>query len=522
MGTNMVMEQVGKEWIQVALDITSGISDQDRFDRLLSTIRQTLNCDASALLLFRDQQFVPLAINGLSADVLGRRFDVELHPRLEAIARAGDIVRFPSDSDLPDPYDGLIPSHEEELKVHSCIGLPLMLEDRLIGAVTIDAFDPTQFDNFKNDDLRIISALAASSLNTALLMEKLERSAGIEASTPRRSHKLSQQVEIIGESQSMLELKAQVDAVADTDLSVLIMGETGVGKELVANALHAQSARADHPLVYLNCAALPESVAESELFGHVKGAFTGAISNRKGKFELADNGTLFLDEVGELSLPLQAKLLRALQYGDIQRVGDDRNIKVNVRIIAATNRVMHEEVKEGRFRADLYHRLSVFPLFVPPLRERDKDIVLLAGFFAERCAHKLAVANISFDARTLSIIQSYPWHGNVRELEHAINRASVIAKSNSQTDQIILQPGHFNLSGESVGSQNTEYQPDVITDTDMNEYRQLGLKEAVDQFQTQLVESTYLENNKNLSATAKQLKVNPGNLHRLMKRLNLK
>ncbi|MFC3024918.1 nitric oxide reductase transcriptional regulator NorR [Vibrio zhugei] len=516
------MEQVGKEWIQVALDITSGISDQDRFDRLLSTIRQTLKCDASALLLFRDQQFVPLAINGLSEDVLGRRFDIEQHPRLEAIARAGDVVRFPSDSDLPDPYDGLIPNHDEELKVHSCIGLPLMLEDRLIGAVTIDAFDPTQFDSFKNDDLRIVSALAASSLNTALLMEQLERTAGVEVNTPRRSRNLSQQGEIIGQSRSMLELKSQIDAVADTDLSVLVMGETGVGKELVAHALHSHSGRSDNPLVYLNCAALPESVAESELFGHIKGAFTGAISNRKGKFELADQGTLFLDEIGELSLPLQAKLLRALQYGDIQRVGEDKNIKVNVRIIAATNRVMHEEVKEGNFRSDLYHRLSVFPLFVPPLREREKDIVLLAGFFAERCAHKLGVTNINLDATTLNVIQNYTWPGNVRELEHAINRASVIAKSENQSEQITLLPHHFNFSGEVVAAQSTGYVTEDSSQTIMSEYRHLGLKEAVDNFQTQLVQSAYLENDKNLSATAKQLKVNSPNLHRLMKRLNLK
>lgn len=520
----MVMDQVGKEWIQVALDITSGISDQDRFDRLLSTIRHTLRCDASALLLFRNQQFVPLAINGLSEDVLGRRFDVQQHPRLEAIARAGDIVRFPSNSDLPDPYDGLIPNHEEELKVHSCIGLPLMLDDRLIGAVTIDAFDPTQFENFKNDDLRVVSALAASSLNTALLMEQLERTAGVEAHSPRRSRKLSQQGEIIGQSPSMLELKSQIDAVANTDLSVLVMGETGVGKELVANALHSQSSRSENSLVYLNCAALPESVAESELFGHVKGAFTGAISNRKGKFELADNGTLFLDEIGELSLPLQAKLLRALQYGDIQRVGDDRNIKVNVRIIAATNRVMHDEVKRGNFRADLYHRLSVFPVFVPPLRERDKDIVLLAGFFAERCAHKLGVANISLDAATLSVIQSYSWPGNVRELEHAINRASVIAKSDTSSEQITLLPQHFNFSSEVAGIQATEYKPEdgAMSENVMAEYKHQGLKEAIDLFQAQFVQSAYLENDKNLSATAKQLKVNPGNLHRLMKRLGLK
>lgn len=516
------MEQVGKEWVQVALDITSGISDQDRFERLLSTIRHTLKCDASALLLFRNQQFVPLAINGLSVDVLGRRFDIAQHPRLEAIARAGDIVRFPSDSDLPDPYDGLIPNHADELKVHSCIGLPLLFDDRLIGAVTIDAFDATQFDDFKDDDLRIISALAASSLNTALLMEQLEKTAGVAVSTSRHSRKLHQFGEIIGQSSPMLDLKSQIDAVADTDLSVLIMGETGVGKELVANALHTQSKRSENMLVYLNCAALPESVAESELFGHVKGAFTGAISNRKGKFELADKGTLFLDEIGELSLPLQAKLLRALQYGDIQRVGDDKNIKVNVRIIAATNRVMHEEVKKGNFRADLYHRLSVFPIFVPPLRERDKDIILLAGFFAERCAHKLDIANISLDATTLNVIQSYGWPGNVRELEHAINRASVIAKSGSQHEQITLLPQHFNFAGELNTPPVFENQASDSLETDITEYKHLGLKAAVDRFQTQLVQNAYLGNDKNLSATAKELGVNAPNLHRLMKRLHLK
>ena len=151
---------------------------------------------------------------------------------------------------------------------------------------------------------------------------------------------------------------------------MLIFGETGTGKELVAKAIHEASPRAVNPLVYLNCAALPESVAESELFGHVKGAFTGAISNRSGKFEMADNGTLFLDEIGELSLSLRAKLLRVLQYGDIQRVGDDRSLRVDVRVLAATNRDLREEVLAGNFRADLFHRLSVFPLTVPPLRER--------------------------------------------------------------------------------------------------------------------------------------------------------
>ncbi|WP_342608400.1 nitric oxide reductase transcriptional regulator NorR [Vibrio tritonius] len=518
----MVKQQVGKAWVQVALDITSGISAQDRFERLLSAIRETLKCDASALLLFRHQQFVPLATNGLSNDVLGRRFDIAQHPRLEAIARAGDIVRFPSDSDLPDPYDGLIPNHADELKVHSCIGLPLLFDDRLMGAVTIDAFDPTQFDDFKDEDLRIICALAASSLNTALMMEQLEKNAGVATVAPRHSGQLYQVGEIIGQSSPMLDLKSQIEAVADTDLSVLIMGETGVGKELVANALHVQSKRAKNALVYLNCAALPESVAESELFGHVKGAFTGAISHRKGKFELADKGTLFLDEIGELSLSLQAKLLRALQYGDIQRVGDDKNIRVNVRIIAATNRVMHEEVKKGNFRADLYHRLSVFPVFVPPLRERDNDVILLSGFFAERCAHQLGVTNIRLGAETLIMLQHYHWPGNVRELEHAINRASVLAKSTSKSEQITLLPQHFNLVTDENNNEIFFDAQETMSDSIFSECKKLSLKEAVDLFQTHLIQNCFAENGENLTATARQLNVNPPNLHRLMKRLNLK
>ncbi|WP_042883205.1 sigma 54-interacting transcriptional regulator, partial [Aeromonas sp. ZOR0002] len=179
-----------------------------------------------------------------------------------------------------------------------------------------------------------------------------------------------EQPEMVGHSPAMARLRHEIEVVASSELNVLILGETGVGKELIAKAVHGGSPRAHAPLVYLNCAALPESVAESELFGHVKGAFTGAIHNRAGKFELADKGTLFLDEIGELSLALQAKLLRVLQYGDLQRIGDDTPLKVNVRILAATNRDLKQAVVEGQFRADLYHRLSVFPIHAPALRER--------------------------------------------------------------------------------------------------------------------------------------------------------
>ena len=363
----------------------------------MSTVKTLFDCDASALLVFKGQQFVPLAINGLSPDVQGRRFAIEERPRLEAIARAGDVVRFPADSDLPDPCDSLIDSHEGNIEVHACVGLPLMVSDRLIGALTIDSFNPEQFDGFSNDELRVVSALASASLHNALLMEQLEKLAARSSDDKPVSASQEQCSAMIGQSPPMQRLKKDIALVAETDMTALILGETGAGKELVAAAIHRQSARAGYPMVYLNCAALPESVAESELFGHVKGAFTGAISNRKGKFELADNGTLFLDEVGELSLALQSKLLRVLQYGDVQRVGDDNHLKVNTRIIAATNRDLKKESEEEKFRSDLYHRLSVFPVSVPPLRERGRRYSVAGWVFSGKVSGKAGAGTSQAD-----------------------------------------------------------------------------------------------------------------------------
>lgn len=512
----MVMNYLIDQWLHITQDLNSALTRQARFDTLLTTIREVLKCDASALLLFEDQHFKPLAINGLATEVLGRRFAIGQHPRLEAIARAGDIVRFPSDSTLPDPYDGLIPNHDDQLHVHACIGLPLLIDDQLIGAITIDAFDPNQFSGLQNQELRFISALAAGGLHTALLLEQLETQTSLSRESYAEKRTLDN--EIIGQSAGMTALQQQIDAVADTELSVLVMGETGVGKELVANAIHHRSRRASHPLVYLNCAALPESVAESELFGHIKGAFTGAISHRKGKFEQADGGTLFLDEVGELSLGLQAKLLRALQYGDIQRVGEDRHIRVNTRIVAATNRVLHEEVTAGRFRADLYHRLSVFPLYVPPLREREDDMVLLAGFFAERLKSKLGMNSIRLSPALIQALKAYDWPGNVRELEHAIKRAGVLARARSHALDIELTAEDVDLktSGQRESSQQTLNPHTSLTLPDAK------LKEATDAFQTAMISQALEQNQNNWAATARQLGLDNGNLHRLAKRLGLK
>ncbi len=497
---------------RIALDLQWGISNQDRFQQLINSLRQLLLCNALALLRYEGQMFRPLAIDGLAPDVLGRRFRLGEHPRLEAIARAGDVVRFPADSQLPDPYDNLILPSREQLKVHACIGLPLFANQTLIGALTIDGYDPAQFDHFNDEELRLIGALASAALSNALLVERLEQQTVAPISNAPANKPGAD--EIVGLATSMLQLKREIGVVAGSDLNVLITGETGVGKELVAKAIHLASPRAGHPLVYLNCAALPESVAESELFGHVKGAFTGAIHHRAGKFEMADKGTLFLDEIGELSLTLQAKLLRVLQYGDLQRIGDDRSLKVNVRILAATNRDLKSAVLAGEFRADLYHRLSVFPIRVPALRERQEDIALLSGFFCERCRSQLGLGGLALSKAALTLLQRYPWPGNVRELEHAIHRAAVLARAEQGTGEVLLKPSYFCLEGPTATVSQLPPAPAGLSG--------VGLREALDEFQARLIRQTLESFNGNWSATARELQLDTGNLHRLARRLGIK
>ncbi|RQW21704.1 nitric oxide reductase transcriptional regulator NorR [Rhodobacteraceae bacterium CH30] len=501
---------------RIAIDLQLGISHQDRFHRLIQSVRSLLHSDASALLRYEGGQFIPLAIDGLMQDVLGRRFALTDHPRMEAIARAGDVVRFPTDTNLPDPYDGLIPDHDD-LKVHACVGLPLFSDQALIGALTIDGMNPTQFDGISDEELRLVGALAAAALSNALLLERLARQSSEPLSpAPHTGHS---QPEMIGRSPAMTQLRHEIAVVANSELNVLILGETGVGKELIAKAVHQGSPRASQPLVYLNCAALPESVAESELFGHVKGAFTGAINNRAGKFELADKGTLFLDEIGELSLPLQAKLLRVLQYGDLQRIGDDTPLKVNVRILAATNRDLKQAVVKGQFRADLYHRLSVFPIYAPTLRERSDDIPLLAGYFCEQCRVNMGLERLRIQPQALQLLGDYNWPGNVRELEHAIHRAVVLARAEQGSQALTLECHHFNLATvrheETSGSTPSEPIAPSLTNG-------MGLRAATDAFQYKLIEQTLATQNDNWAATARLLDMNSGNLHRLAKRLGLK
>jgi transcriptional regulator with GAF, ATPase, and Fis domain len=234
--------------------------------------------------------------------------------------------------------------------------------------------------------------------------------------------------ELLGQSDPMKYLLFRIRQVAPSDTTVLIQGETGTGKELVADAIHGLGPRKDKPLVKINCAALPPTLAESELFGHEKGAFTGAQSLRKGRFELADGATLFLDEVGELSPELQAKLLRVLQDGTFQRVGGDRTLKVDVRVIAATNRNLSKDVAAGRFREDLWYRLDVFPITVPPLRQRRDDIPVLAHAFMVRTCRRLGRPSLEISQSVLATLQARDWPGNVRELQNVIEQAVLVSE----------------------------------------------------------------------------------------------
>jgi transcriptional regulator with GAF, ATPase, and Fis domain len=232
---------------------------------------------------------------------------------------------------------------------------------------------------------------------------------------------------IIGRSAALQKVLAQIATVAPTEANVIILGESGTGKELVARAIHDLSARKDRALVRVNCASIPKELFESEFFGHVRGAFTGAIKDRVGRFELANDGTLFLDEIGEIPLDLQSKLLRVLQEGQFERVGDERTRTVKVRLIAATNRDLLAEAKAGRFRLDLYYRLSVFPVEVPPLRERLEDVGELTEHFIKQSARRLGVPKPRLTKLHVQELQSYDWPGNVRELQNVIERAVILA-----------------------------------------------------------------------------------------------
>ncbi|WP_066341660.1 nitric oxide reductase transcriptional regulator NorR [Azohydromonas lata] len=514
-------------------------SPSARHAALLSAVQAMAQADAAALLRLDGEALVPVAVQGLNEEVMGRRFPVQAHPRLALLLRSPQGLRLPTDCALPDPYDGLVAHQPEILPVHDCMGVPLRLRGEPWGLLTLDALQPARFDAVQAQ-LPALARLVEQGLEAAQTIRELADSAAHEHELVRELQASTRAPrELLGRSAAMQRLRREIATVAPTDLTVLVLGETGVGKELVAQRLHAESLRAERPLVQVNCAALPETLADSELFGHRRGAFTGATQARAGRFQLADGGTLFLDEVGELSLAVQAKLLRVLQSGEVQRPGSDELVHVDVRVIAATNRDLAAEVAAGRFRADLYHRLAVYPLLVPPLRERGRDVLALAEGFLEENQHRLGARNLRLSPASRTLLLQQSWPGNVRELEHLVSRAALRARMEAGKGRwVAIEPRHL-LGDVAAGAAlsppllpvaaaneaaGAEFQARTAADAEPADAAAapgMGLREATDAFQRRWLQASLARHGGSMSAAAREAGMDRSNFHRLVRRLGL-
>jgi Nif-specific regulatory protein len=381
----------------------------------------------------------------------------------------------------------------------SILAVPMRVKDRCVGVIEI--INKLDGGNFTEEDLEwleIFATQAAIAIQNSRSFQKVQEEVTLlqdEIQSDKGYHTF------VGDSEAIKDKLDIAMRAARTDSSVLLLGESGVGKELFAEQIHLHSPRNNNPLIRVNCAALPENLLESELFGHVKGAFTGASSDRRGRFELADGGTIFLDEIGDLPLNLQVKLLRVIQHRVFERVGGTEPIKVDVRIIAATNREIEREVESGRFRADLYYRLNVLPIYIPPLRERREDIPLLADFFLKRFNREIKKQITGFAPEAVEVLLSYSWPGNVRELENAIERAVVITQSD------VIAPDLFVL--------------DKISERAEDAYSGRSLKDAVTIFKKHYIRQTLDMNRWNQTKTARLLGIQRTYLSRLIKELSI-
>lgn len=325
--------------------------------------------------------------------------------------------------------------------------------------------------------------------------------------------------DLIARSPAMDQVKRLGKRAAQSNIPILIEGESGVGKELIASAIQGESERAGKPFVTVNCGAIPENLVESILFGHEKGAFTGATDKHAGKFQEASGGTLFLDEIGELPLDMQVKLLRALQQGEVDPVGSKKPVKVDIRLISATNRDLLQMVKEGRFREDLYYRLNVFPIHVPPLRERKEDIPILTGHFCELMQRRLGLGPVRISADALEGLSRYSWPGNVRELQNVISRATLKASAElARGEPTVIHPIH--LGGDFWSEASPLWQSPAQSNG--LHPRELSLREAVRQFQREAIRRALAKYHGNWAAAARELGVNRSNLHNLATRLGLR
>ena len=455
--------------------------------QLLGMIFDVIPAERGAILLLDEMGEVssPVAWDRVSGP------DHPVHVSSSLIRRVAQngVAIIDQDSGRTDPATGAVRL--------SLLCVPMVVAGRVLGVIYLDSANPQA--SFANDDLQLLAAIAGL---TAISIENARQFELLGNENERLRAEISLQHDMVGQSPRMRQVYQFIEKVAPSDSTVLIHGESGTGKELAARAMHRNSRRKDQPFVALNCAALTETLLESELFGHEKGAFTSAISQKKGLLEVAEGGTVFLDEVGELSSTLQAKFLRVLQEREFVRVGGTRPLKLNVRFLAATNKDLQAAVRDGAFRSDLFHRLNVISLTLPPLRERPADIPALAEYFAARYAKRCnrEVTGISAEAR--ACLTRYDWPGNIRELENAMERAVVIGSSN------FILP-------EDLPETLLETSPAAVAPS-------AKYHDAVRNLKSQLILNAFEQSDGNITEAARLLGLNSNYLHRLIRNLNLR
>jgi len=495
--------------LKISLAINSFRRPEALLEHLLQLIGSAIPADSGAILLSEHygEPETPAAVAEAFAPICGwRRKPGSTEPiqisrtvteraRNEGVAiLSNDVIR---------DFDLTAAQSLAARNISALMAAPIIISDKVQGVIYLDSSDSSV--EFDQDSLQLLRAIAGL---TGVALENLRRVNRREDENQRLRAEISIEHDMVGASPRMREVYQFISKAAPTDATVLIRGESGTGKELAARAVHFNSQRASKPFVAINCAALTETLLESELFGHEKGAFTGAIAQKKGKLEVAQGGTVFLDELGEMALALQSKLLRVLQEREFERVGGARPIKADIRLIAATNRSLEQAIKDGRFREDLYYRLNVICLNLPPLRERREDITALAHYFASKYSQKCKrkVAGISPEA--MSCLMNYDWPGNVREFENAIERAVVLGSSEiikvEDLPEVIIEAGPSTGTSAAGASATLNFYDAV------NEAKKRLIIDALDRAQGSYTEA------------AKLLGMHPNHLHRLIRNLNMK
>jgi len=454
-----------RDRLQILLEITnmlvSELDIRDLFPTLTAGVRRAVPHEYSSLALRvpgTDQLRLHALVfdgptpfqEGNAAPLSGTPASEAMESRRPVLLTMNDLARFSAN----------VTDHLKTIGLRTICCLPLITRRHVLGTLNVGSTRDNAFSDTDIDFLSQVAGQAAIAIENATAYQVI---AELKDKLAEEKLYLEEEIrtdrnfgEIIGDSPTFRSVLDQVQTVAPTDATVLILGETGTGKELIARAIHDLSARNKRTFVKLNCAAIPTGLLESELFGHEKGAFTGAIMQKAGRFELANNGTLFLDEIGDIPLELQPKLLRALQEHEFERLGGTRTIKVDVRLVAATNRDLAQMINERQFRTDLYYRLSVFPISIPPLRERSDDIPKLVRYFTQKFARRMNKSVETISQETMDALIRYPWPGNVRELENLIERAVILTRGTALQIPLAELRGAVPESGTPVTLEDAE------------------------------------------------------------------